>query len=69
MIILWIILAILAIPVLVILLGSIRVRIVYREKVKVQVGTCGINVTVVSDKEKKEKKPPRKPRQSEKRQS
>ena len=59
MIILWIILAILAIPVLVILLGSIRVRIVYREKVKVQVGTCGINVTVVSDKEKKEKKPRR----------
>ena len=59
MIILWIILAIIAIPILVILLGSIRVRIVYREKVKVQVGTCGINVTVVSDKEKKKKEPRR----------
>ncbi len=58
-IILWSILAIIALPVLVILLGSIRVRIVYREKVKVQVGTCGVNITVVSDKEKKEKKPRR----------
>ncbi len=59
MIVLWIVLAILALPILVILLGSVRVRIVYREKVKVQVGTCGINITVVSDKEKKEKKPKR----------
>jgi len=59
LIVLWIILAIIALPILVILLGSVRVRIVYREKVKVQVGTCGINVTVVSDKEKKEKKPRR----------
>lgn len=58
MIILWIILAIIALPVLVILLGSIRVRIVYRDRLKVQVGTCGINVTVLSDKKKKEKKHP-----------
>lgn len=57
MIVLWIILAILAIPLLVILFGTVKVRIAYREKVKLKVGLWFLSFTVLSDKQKKEKEP------------
>ncbi|MBQ9773498.1 MAG: DUF2953 domain-containing protein [Clostridia bacterium] len=57
MIVLWIILAIIAAIALLILLGGIRIRIIAREKVKVQAVICGIRITLVSDKEKKKKEP------------
>ncbi len=51
-------LAVVALLVLVILFGSVKVRIVCREKLRVVASVCGIRFTLVSDKEPK-KKPPR----------
>ncbi len=57
MIVLWIILAILALLLLVILFGTVKIRILYREKVKLKVGLWFLSFTVISDQPKKEKKP------------
>lgn len=61
MIVLWIILAILAailaLVLFIILFGTVKVRIIYREKVKVKVGLWAPFITVVSDKPKKERAP------------
>ena len=57
MIALWIILAILAFLLLVILFGTVKVRILYRERVKLKVGLWCFSYTLISDKQKKEKEP------------
>ncbi len=54
---LWIALAVVALLVLVILFGSVKVRIVCREKLRVVASVCGIRFTLVSDKEPKKKEP------------
>lgn len=56
MIVLWIVLAILALLVLLLLFGTAKVRIVCREKLRVAVSVFGIRFTLVSDKEPKKKK-------------
>lgn len=57
MIALWIILALLALLLFILLFGTVKVRIVYREKVRLKVGLWIPFFTVISDKPKKETKP------------
>ena len=57
MIALWIILAILAFLLVVILFGTVKVRILYRDRIKLKVGLWCFAFTVISDKPKKEKEP------------
>ncbi len=56
MIALWIIRAILALLVLFILFGTVRLRILCQERLRVVVSICGIRFTLLSDKEPKHKK-------------
>lgn len=56
MIALWIILAVVAFLILVILLGGIQLRIICRESLTVRVGVLGIHYTLISDKKKRKKK-------------
>lgn len=57
MIVLWIVLAIIALIALIILFGNVGIRIVCREKLRVVASVCGIPITLVSDKEPKEQAP------------
>ncbi len=57
MIVLWIVLAIIALIALIILFGNVGIRIVCREKLRVVASVCGIRFTLVSDKDPKEQAP------------
>ncbi len=54
MIVLWIVLAILAVLALLLLFGSAKIRVICREKLLVSASVCGIRFSILSDKEKKE---------------
>lgn len=57
MIALWIVLALLSLLLIIILFGTVKIRIVYRDKVRLKVGLWIPFFTVISDKPKKEKEP------------
>lgn len=56
MIALWIILAILALLVLFILFGNVKLRVLCRDRLRVVVSVCGIRFTLFSDKDPKHQK-------------